>query len=123
VKPANFQVQLGSTGSESVVVNDQDVTDVVDAVSIFAQEGAPPVVRLGLKPGVEVGAISGVGVVEVQPAGGGGADDVGRWLGAIDFAELERVVLERSQFSTMSSGGSPIAVALEVLKEWAAGRT
>lgn len=120
MRPATFRLHSGATGFDMVEVNGQDVTDLVDGASVLYQQAGPPLVRLALKAGVDVEEIAGEGVVEVQPAGGG--TDLGRWLDAIDAGELERIVLERSQLSTMSSSGSPIAIALVVLREWAAGR-
>lgn len=113
--PAAFEIVLGVLGPDRVVVNDADVTNHVEAVALTARHGYPNEVRLALRPGVDPLSISGAGVVHVLP--GDAEDAVGAFLDKIDPAELERVTLERAGWGDTST----MALALEVLREWAAG--
>ena len=90
MKPASFDLKLATLGPERVLVNGSDVTELVAGVSLLSQEGQPPIVRLGLKPGVEVHEIAGDGVVEVEAAG----DDVVRFLSRIDPVQLEKEAMD-----------------------------
>lgn len=112
---ASFDLTFGHFGPEKVFINGNDVTEAIAGVSFLSQDGQPPLIRLGLKPGIELHTIAGEGIVEVEPA----ANDAARWLANIDAQALDDAVMARMSMSGMSGGATPIQAALSQLREWA----
>lgn len=111
---SKFSITTDAVGPGTVVVNGEDVSDRIAGVAVVAEAGQPTIVTLRQPPAA--GEISGEGIVRVQQQDAG--DGVLAFLEDIDPKELERVTLGRL-------GGlcsrTPIAEALEQLKEWARG--
>ena len=107
MEPIPYEVEAGPYGPEKVQLGDTDITDAVHGFSLVSQNGAPPVLHLGLKPGEQTEPITGLGAVVVQPAGG----DVVAFLANVDREALET--------ETMTRGGRPLLDVVDVLMEWA----
>lgn len=108
---ARFSIDVDALGHGRVEVNGVDVSRQVSGVAVVSDVGAPTMVTLRHVAGTA--EIAGEGIVHVTPAEG----DVVSFLNHIDASELERRTLERLELGS----GSPIAEALELLKEWARG--
>lgn len=111
VRKLPFTVDL--TDDPSVIVGGVDVTASVSALSVFCASGGEPRLRLELDA---VGVLEGVGVVEVNQPAASDREAAGRWLSEIDAAVLADVVL-----NTAGIDRDPIAIALDILREWANG--
>lgn len=111
---AHFDIEVDALGAGRCEVNGVDVSKQVSGVAVVAEPGQPTVVTLRHIGTVE---ISGDGIVQVMPAES--EDAVVSFLDQIDAKELERVTFERMGGGL--GGGSPIAEALDQLKEWARG--
>lgn len=107
MEPIPYTVDAGPFGPTKVVLGDVDVTEMISGFSLVAQEGAPPRLHLGLKPGESAEPLTGLGVVVVQPAQG----DLDAFLANIDRDALADEALRRD--------GQPIHEAVTVLREWA----
>jgi hypothetical protein len=104
---AHFAVVVAPPGGASrVIVNDADVTDVVQGLQLNLVEGQVPVLQLRLKGD---GVIEGTGVVATLPA-----QPILDWLDSIGVEDLENAVMQASDFSTPHG-----RTMIDVLKQFA----
>ena len=108
---AKFSITTDVVGHGRVEVNGEDVSGRVTGVAVVAELGQATVVTLRHVGGTA--EISGEGIVKVRDD----ADSLVAFLDDIDVKELERLALDRLDMGS----GTPIAEALELLKEWARG--
>jgi hypothetical protein len=112
-KLARFEIETEDLGINKLTINDQDLSDAFQTVSMVSTINKPTEVYLTLKPGS--GPITGEGIVYVNnPVEGNSVEVIRDFLNGIDAASLSDEALRRSGF-----GDDPIHSMIEVLKEWA----
>lgn len=109
---AHFHVDTSTPGQPRVVVNGEDLSVHVESVHVRATSAEVPQVVLELRDGAE---IEGDGIV-VVPTHPDLASAMRQWVGALDPAEIERLILERSGgLGGESTGQAAVGVLKELL--------
>lgn len=85
---AEFEIQVGAHGRGQVIVNGEDVSDKVNAVSFHT---GPQMVPTLILSGVATGTIQGAGIVEVRGEGNSAA--VAGFIRNLDPEEVEEEAL------------------------------
>lgn len=108
-----FEIEPDVIGAKRVAVGGQDITQSITAAQVSFIAGLPPRITLELRAKVDPKVIEGLGVVIANQHA---SEIIPAFLASIDPELLERECLEREGWAK-----SPVAIAVDVLIEWAQG--
>lgn len=101
---AKFKI---STEPPSVVINDQDVTNILSRITVDMRPQRPAEIFVEMKQGE--GTIEGDGVVNIVRAG----TDLVEWIRKLNPLQIERLLLEeQSGFGGSTMGEAVVAVLM-----------